>query len=360
MDRLKKGTQATMNKIIQLTLSLAALAVSAQAQSLLQTFGNGANQFSMDFVTIGNPGNAADTSGDPNPAGSVSYIYNIGKYEVSRDMITKANAAGGLGITLADMSSYGGNGVNRPATGVSWNEAARFVNYLNTSKGYQAAYNFTTSGVNDNITMWGTGLYSGSNQFRHKDAYYFLPSMDEWYKAAYGSPSGTWYNYATGSDSAPTAVASGTSGAVYNRQSGPADITLAGGVSPYGTIAQGGNVWEWIESAWDGSNNSASENRELRGGSWGYGSIDLHASYRIFNVPTVVFSSYGGFRVASVPEPSSGLLVLLGLSAVLRRRRKPGSRGARRCGEVGGLRQVFSFLVVSHGGELGAGWSLHN
>jgi hypothetical protein len=32
-----------------------------------------------------------------------------------------------------------------------------------------------------------------------------------------------------------------------------------------------------------------------------------------------------GFRVASVPEPSSGLLVLLGLSAVLRRRRKPGS-----------------------------------
>jgi hypothetical protein len=105
MDRLKNGTQATMNKIIQLTLSLAALAVSAQAQSLLQTFGNGANQFSMDFVTIGNPGNAADTSGDPNPAGRVNYVYNIGKYEVSRDMIEKANAAGGLGITLADMSS---------------------------------------------------------------------------------------------------------------------------------------------------------------------------------------------------------------------------------------------------------------
>jgi hypothetical protein len=324
MDRLKKGTQATMNKIIQLTLSLAALAVSAQAQTITQTFGSGANQFQMDFVTIGNPGNAADTSGSPNPAGSVSYIYNIGKYEVSRDMITKANAAGSLGITLRDMSSYGGNGINRPATGISWNEAARFVNWLNTSQGYQAAYNFTTTNANDNITLWGAGLSSGSNQYRHKDAYYFLPSMDEWYKAAYGSPSGTWYDYATGSNSAPQAVASGASGAVYGQPTsqGPADITNAGGLSPYGTMAQGGNVWEWMESASDGSNNSASENRELHGGSYSSPSDSLVASDRHFvDAPTSQYSN-SGFRVASVPEPSSGLLVLLGLSAVLRRRRK--------------------------------------
>jgi hypothetical protein len=44
----------------------------------------------------------------------------MGTYEVSRDMITKANAAvgaggGGLGITLGDLSGNGGNGVNRPA-----------------------------------------------------------------------------------------------------------------------------------------------------------------------------------------------------------------------------------------------------
>jgi formylglycine-generating enzyme required for sulfatase activity len=253
----------------------------------------------------------------------VDYVYNIGKYEVSRDMINKANAAGSLGITLYDMSSYGGNGANRPATGISWNDAARFVNWLNKSKGYQEAYNFTGSGVNDNITMWGTGLYRGSNQFRHKDAYYFLPSMDEWYKAAYGSPSGTWYNYANGSDSAPSAVASGASGAVYNRQSGPADITNAGGLSQWGTMAQNGNVWELNESAYDGSNDSASESRELRGGSWDSGS-GLVASVRGSLGPTDVGSKFG-FRVASVPEPSSGLLVLLGLSAVLRRRRKPGS-----------------------------------
>jgi formylglycine-generating enzyme required for sulfatase activity len=317
------------------------LAVSAQAQTITTTtFGSGANQFSIDFVTIGNPGNTADTTGSPNPAGRVDYVYNIGKYEVSRDMITKANAAGGLGITMFEMSSYGGNGANRPATGISWNQVARFVNWLNTSQGYQAAYNFATSGVNDNITLWGTGLYSGSNQFRHKDAYYFLPSMDEWYKAAYGSPSGTWYDYPTGSDSLPTAVASGTSGAVYRQpwEQGPADITNAGGLSAYGTMAQNGNVWEWNESAYDGINDDPWEYRELRGGPWGYdGSGGLDASLRVSDAPSVENYSYG-FRVASVPEPASGLLVLLGLSAVLRRRRKPGSRGARRCGEVGGLR----------------------
>jgi formylglycine-generating enzyme required for sulfatase activity len=312
-----------MNKILQLTLSLAALAVSAQAQTITTTtFGSGADQFQMDFVTIGNPGNVADTTGSPNPAGRVDYVYNIGKYEVSRDMITKANAAGGLGITLDDMSSYGANGINRPATGITWNEAARFVNYLNTSQGYQAAYNFTTSGANDNITLWGAGQYSGSNQFRHKDAIYFLPSMDEWYKAAYGSPGGIWYDYATGSNSVPSGRSAGPSGAVYDGQFGPADITNAGGLSQWGTMAQNGNVWEWNESALDGSNDSPSENRELRGGAWYSININhLVASYRDSLDPSIVYND-SGFRVASVPEPSSGLLVLLGLSAVLRRRRK--------------------------------------
>ena len=43
---------------------------------------------------IGNPGNAADTTGNPNPAGSVPYTYRMGKFEISEQMIDKANAAG--------------------------------------------------------------------------------------------------------------------------------------------------------------------------------------------------------------------------------------------------------------------------
>ena len=293
------------------------------AEGLLQTFGSGANAFTIEFVTIGNPGNAADTTGNPNPVGSVAYTYNIGKFEVSRDMVNKANSEGGLGITMYNMTSFGGNGVNRPAVEISWNEAARFVNYLNTSKGYQAAYNFTTSGANADITLWGVGQYTGSNQFRHKNAYYFLPSVDEWYKAAYGNLNGTWNNYATGSDSAPTAVASGTTAntAVYGVQ-GPADITSAGGLSPWGTMAQGGNVYEWNETAYDGINNIVGESRALRGGSWDNGSSVQIASSRS-GVAPLGSTLFNGFRVASVPEPSalSFLAVGLGGLATMRRRR---------------------------------------
>jgi len=79
---------------------------------------------------------------------------------------------------------------------------------------------------------------------------YFLPSVDEWYKAAYYDPTGgAYYDYPTGSNTAPTPVASGTAAgtAVYSGQVGPANITLAGGLSPYGTMGQGGNVYEWDE-----------------------------------------------------------------------------------------------------------------
>ena len=302
------------------------------AQTITQTFGSGANAFSIDFVQIGNPGNAPDTTGNPNPAGSVEYIYNMGKYEISRGQIEKANLAAVLGITMQDMTNvYGAasNGANRPATGIGWNEAARFVNYLNTSQGHQAAYNFTTIGARDNITLWGAGQYSGSNQYRHKNAYYFLPSVDEWYKGAYGSPNGTWYDFATGSDSPPTSVSGGTSPntAVYN-QSVSADVTDAGGLSPYGTMAQGGNAFEWMENALDLSNDSETEVRELRGGFWGSDvAFPLGAWARAGQsegYPDIGnnFSSIFGFRVASVPEPSALSLLAIGLGGLAMMRRR--------------------------------------
>jgi len=310
-----------MNKL--LILSLLALSYqTASAQSLLETFGNGANEFTMEFVPIGNPGNAADTTGNPNPAGSVAYTYNLAKYEVSRDMITKANSAGNLGITLQDMTSYGGNGANKPATGVSWLEAATYVNWLNTSTGNTAAYKF----VGGTFQLWSStdAGYNANNQFRNSNAKFWLPSTDDWYKAAYGNRDGTWNNYPTGSDNAPTAVASGTaaSTAVYNQSfpTGPADITSAGGLSPWGTMGQGGNVQEWIETAVDGINNTASENREQRGGSWGLTSAWLGASARnTTGSPTAEFLNTG-FRVASVPEPSSLSFLLIGVAGVASRR----------------------------------------
>jgi formylglycine-generating enzyme required for sulfatase activity len=310
------------------TALLLVLAGAGQAQSLLQTFGSGADEFTLEFVTIGNPGNTANTTWSIS-AGAVAYTYGIGKYEVSRSMIEKANSMGTLGITLQDLGSYGGNGANRPATGINWYEAAKFVNWLNTSTGGTAAYKFDGSG---NFQLWSAGDagYDANNLFRNSLARYWLPSRDEWYKAAYGNSDGAWNIYATGSDTLPTVTAGGTlSGTtVYGQSlafdpSGPADIDNAGGLSAFGTMAQGGNVFEWTESAADGVNSSELENRGRQGGSFYSGDGDLAAHSFRFGQDSPSSDFIIGLRVATVPEPSAFSLLVVGLGglAFLRRRK---------------------------------------
>ena len=276
------------------------------------TFGSGANTFDISFVTIGNPGNTGDTKGSPNPAGSVPYTYRLGKFEVSEQMIDNANALGGLSITKDTRT------LNKPATSITWIEAAMFVNWLNTSVGSTPAYKFDGSGSFQLWTVGDTG-YDPNNLYRNALARYFLPSVDEWYKAAYYEPnSGVYYVYPTGSNTHPLAVDSGTLAgtAVFGGRASPADIMLAGGLSPYGTMAQGGNVSEWEETEYDLVNDSVSSNRTARGGNYGASAEIslLHSSVRDPRGPSEQ-SSARGFRVASIaiPEPSTLLLAALAL-----------------------------------------------
>ena len=334
----------THSRVLSVAAGALATVASIAAPSVagIVTFGSGGNTFNMEFVTIGNPGNAADTTGSPNPAGAVGYTYGIGKFEVSRDMITKYNAnfgtANNLVITLDSMTGItGGTGANKPATGISWNEAARFVNWLNTSSGGSAAYKFTTGGVNDNIELWtasDTADYDPLNPYRSKRATYVLPSYNEWYKAAYYNPSNsTYYDYANGSNTAPTAVTSGTTAgtAVYGHTlaQGPANVDQAGGLSPYGVMGLGGNVFEWEESSGDLANSSGSSSRGFRGGLWSNNSLNLSSSTRNISLPSNVGNGVG-FRVASlassappaVPEPSMMVIgTLFGLGGLMAKRR---------------------------------------
>jgi hypothetical protein len=310
------------------TLALV-LAVALSSGLRADTFGTGGNTFTIDFVTVGNAGNTDDT-GDgggsySSPFGGVSYTYRIGTYEVSQDAITKATNAGMTNVVA------GAWGSSQPATSMTWYEAAAFVNWLNTSTGHQAAYNLTYSGswsmnLWTSVDAWQLG---GENLYRHKSAFYFLPSEDEWYKAAYHKNDGAtanYWDYATASNTAPTAAASGTAAgtAVYGVIVAPASVNDAGGFSPYGTRGQNGNVWEWVETAYDGANTSVTEDRVVRGGSYSNSELYLRSSYRpTFFSPTNEFAGYG-LRVASIPEPSAAALLLAGIGAsLLRRRRRP-------------------------------------
>ena len=300
---------------------LTAFTLNIQPSAQADTFGTSGNEFTIDFVNIGNAGNAADTTS----FGAVPYEYRVGTYEITQDAITKATASGMSNVTARPWTG------NQPAANITWYEAAAFVNFLNTNSGKTAAYDLTFSSGSWSMALWSSEqawTAGGTNLYRNKDAFYFLPSENEWYKAAYYNPAGTnYFLYPTGSDTAPTAVASGTNAgtAVYNNAASvPAIVASAGGLSPYGTMGQGGNVWEWNESALDGTNSSSSENRAQRGGRWSGPEFSLSSSHQNGNDPTWESDTIG-FRVASVPEPSTYVLVLMGAGALYLWKRRKGS-----------------------------------
>jgi hypothetical protein len=312
--------------IPKLKYTLAGVLALTVMPTRADTFGSGVNQFNIDFVNIGNAGNANDAGAGgglySSPYGGVSYNYRMGVTEVAQDWITKAT---NLGLANVTAGAWTGN---QPAANITWFHAAAFVNFLNTSTGHKAAYQLDAGATT--LTLWSSAQAwqaGGENLYRHKDAFYFLPSETEWYKSAFHQNDGVtanYWDYATASNSAPTAVVSGTGAgtAVFNNVTTfPATVDNNGGLSAYGTRGQGGNVWEWQESAFDGVNDSPSENRAYRDGSWVSPEISMRSTERL----SITSGEYldVGFRVASVvPEPTS--VALLGLGAVLfvtRRRR---------------------------------------
>jgi len=87
--------------------------------------------------------------------------------------------------------------------------------------------------------------------------------------------------------------------------------SYAGSASPYGTFDQGGNVWEWNEAILGAA-------RGFRGGSFPGTPDFLAAADRGGFGPSTGPSGITGFRLAMVPEPGTGVLVLaslLGLAA---------------------------------------------
>jgi len=310
----------TMIKYI-LTLLVSALVASVSLHA--DTFGTGANQFTIDFTSIGNAGNAADPL---TGYGSVGYNYRIGTYAISQNQVDAATASGLAHVNLGDYSG------DEPASPVTWYESAAFVNWLNVSKGFQPAYNLTWSGSTWSMALWiatDTG-YDANNLYRNSLAKYFLPSENEFYKAAYGKSDGNgYYLYPTARDTAPTAVLSGTTegtavfvgNGVTPQQ--PASVYLAGGLSSYGTMGQGGNVAGWIESALDGNNDSATEGRVIKGGCAGNSDDAQLSANRTSWIWYPDHEDSGiGFRVASVdigsiPEPSTYALFGIGAFGVL-------------------------------------------
>jgi sulfatase modifying factor 1 len=230
---------------------------------------------------------------------------------------------------------------NRPVNFASWGDAARFANWLTHGQPTGAQDGSTTEdgsyylngAISTAALLAVTRIADGDRTPGKK--YYFIPTEDEWYKAAYhknDGVTGNYWNYPTGSDNVPGRNMADASGNNANYYTNVVDLpidsgkytTLAGEFqnsdSPYGTFDQGGNVYEWNETIDSGSY------RGLRGGAFDrYGVFSLSAAWRydyhFDSVELTDESFFLGFRVSEVPEPATLSLLAVGGLLALRRRR---------------------------------------
>lgn len=294
-------------------------------------FATNASAVNIETVVVGNAGNIGEVQSQ-GTFGAVGYNYRIGTYEVTNaqyaeflnakatsDPLALYNtsmASGVGGITRSGASgSYTYSTIagrqNMPVVYVSWYDAIRFANWLHNGQGSGN----TETGA---YTLLGgtTTPSNGASITRNAGAAWALASENEWYKAAYhknDGVTGNYFDYPTASDTAP--VSHGPPGGSNSANYGfgqLGDFTVGGAYalsdSPYDTFDQGGNAWEWNES------------RSIRGGSYFLNSSSLAAS-NLLNESNFIFATSEnlsiGFRVVSVPEPSTFVLAALGIVGLL-------------------------------------------
>ncbi len=238
------GRRAVVNAVLACVLLCVAICPAALAVTI-------------DWVRVGNAGNANDSSG----YGAVSYSYSIGAYEVTNSQYVEflnakdPDGTSPLELYNSDMSYpfYGGIAYNslaasgskysvvsgdgnHPVNFVTFFDTLRFANWLNNGQGTGD----TESGAY--ILQGGTPTPTNADSItRQAGATIFLPSEDEWYKAAYydprttaqgGPPSdGHYWLYPTSSNTAPTASGSTATPNSANYNSVIGNLTNVGAYS---------------------------------------------------------------------------------------------------------------------------------
>ena len=293
----------------------------------------------IDYTTIGNPGNAPNTNG----WGAVSASYKLATYETPNaqyaEFLNRIDAGGtnpnGIysaqmgsdalgGITFNSAASSGSKysvkaGTNpnnvpygpAPVVFATWFSAARFVNWLSNGQSASAASMENGTYTLNNQT---SGAIPPRNQ--GSGVQIALPSRDEWYKAAYYEPGSAHYLTLRGTNTITqtTLMYAANYGGTATPTFGPIAVgSYVNSHTPFGLHDMLGNVIEFSETA--GTLDVDTGRPQVFSGSWATPVAEI--GLRTVNSPPIfrgatTASGEIGFRVAevqAVPEPAGLLLV---------------------------------------------------
>ena len=282
-----------------------------------------ASALELDWVLVSDPGNPPDQTG----YGAVAYPFQISKTEITlaqyaeflnavassdphalwspsfkdapvasmareRILIRRTGEAGSYQYSVPPEAAQ------QPASFIGFYEAMRFANWIHNGQGAAD----TESGAYAISKNQGLAVHS-------PDARVWIPTEDEWYKAAYyhpeskGGPAGGYWRFPTRSNVPPAPKRAGDperNAASFGGYSGEKEhksydfLPVAGlpnAASHYGTFDQGGNVWEWNEAI------VFNKQRGMRGGSTPHTVDKLRSSVRSSASPERRYPDTG-FRLA--------------------------------------------------------------
>ena len=266
------------------------------------------------LVPVGEEFNLGDdTNGN---RGAVVYEYQIGTYEITNaeyqaflNVVAKTDSFYGLYNTQMGSAANGGimrsgqNGnfiytvkpgfAKKPVNFVNIYNAMRFCNWLHNGAQPNGDTEAGAYRLLGNIPADTVKLR------RNASARYFIPTEDEWYKAAFydpspiGMPTASFWSYATKSDSASAAMNFGGS------YLGPMDIDALPYPSFFKTYGQSGNVAEWLETV-------VGITRVVRGGHYSSNAEGVSSLGKLELDPLTTVANIG-FRVAAAPGVASPL-----------------------------------------------------